>query len=85
MHDLWTGIFFCFQGNHAAVTDGELSDFMQSIWNGDVNAATDVRINLQSHTSTSSSIDRASGRYVHRNWKSGPCITFIASNPKAHI
>ena len=73
--------FVCFQGTHAAVTDGELSDFMQSIWNGDVNAATDVRINLQSHTSTSSSIDRASGRYVHRNLQSGPYITFIASNP----
>ena len=47
------------------MTDGELSSFMQSIWDADVNAATDVRVSLQSHTSTSSQSDRASHRYGH--------------------
>lgn len=45
------------------VTDGELSTFMQSIWNSDVNAATDVRVSLQSHTSTYSNTDRASNMF----------------------
>lgn len=51
----------------AEVTDSELSRFMQSIWNSDVNRLSlvdAVRLNLQSRTYTSSSTDRAPARFV---------------------
>ncbi|XP_045179222.2 uridylate-specific endoribonuclease D-like [Mercenaria mercenaria] len=44
----------------ASVSDGQLSDFMATIWNGDTNAATSVRVNLQGHTYSGSTSDRAS-------------------------
>jgi len=50
---------------NGVVTDTELSQIMQTIWNVDVNRldiGTDISINLQTHTDLYDTRDRASGR-----------------------
>ena len=52
---------------NAAVTQTELTQIMQTIWNVDSNrldVGTDITINLQTQTSLYDSRDRASGRYA---------------------
>jgi len=43
-----------------AVSTAELTDFMTDIWYEDINAATDVRVSVQGHTSSGSTTDHAS-------------------------
>ncbi|XP_052814928.1 uridylate-specific endoribonuclease D-like [Mya arenaria] len=52
-------VCFCAIGAQGAVTAGQLSDLMTSLWHSDVNAATSVRVQLQGHTYTGSTSDRA--------------------------
>ncbi|KAL4217469.1 hypothetical protein ACF0H5_023919 [Mactra antiquata] len=71
MDSLWYLLFVSLafsgyiQGTNGAVSFGQLSDFMASLWHSDTNAARSVSVNLQGHTSTGSTSDRASGRLIN--------------------